>query len=55
MNHERAVWWVVLGPLCALLALSLIFGAGVVSAAFEAVFDGIAWVVLVWLAMMGVI
>ena len=55
MTPERAVWWVVLGPLCALLALSLIFGPGAVSAAFEAVFDGIAWVVLVWLAMLGFI
>jgi hypothetical protein len=55
MTPERAAWWVVLGPLCALLALSLIFGVGAVSAAFEAVFDGIAWVVLVWLAMLGFI
>ncbi len=55
MTSERAVWWVVLGPLCALLVLSLIFGPSAVSAAFEAVFQGIACVVLVWLAMLGFI
>jgi hypothetical protein len=52
MTPERAVWWVVLGPLCALLALSLIFGAGAVSAAFEAVFYGIAWVVAVLVVLL---
>ena len=55
MTPERAIWWVVLGPLCALLALSLIFGAGPVSAAFEAVFQGIAWIVAVWLVLLGVV
>jgi hypothetical protein len=54
MNHERIIWWIVLGPLCALLALSLIFGAGPVSAAFEALFQGIAWIVAVWLVLVGV-
>jgi hypothetical protein len=52
MTPERAIWWVVLGPLCALLALSLIFGAGPVSAVFEAVFQGIAWIVAVWVAVL---
>ena len=52
MNPERAVWWVVLGPLCALLVLSLIFGAGAVSAVFEALFHGAAWVVAVWVAVL---
>ncbi len=55
MTPERAVWWVVLGPLCALLALSLIFGASAVSAVFEAVFYGIAWVVAVWVAVLEVV
>ncbi|MFN8993839.1 MAG: hypothetical protein ACK5X3_09315 [Pseudomonadota bacterium] len=54
MTPERAIWWIVLGPLFALLALSLIFGAGAVSAVFEAVFQGIAWVVAVWLVLLGV-
>ena len=54
MNHERIIWWIVLGPLCALLILTMIVGAGPVSAAFEAVFQGIAWVVAVWLVLLGV-
>jgi hypothetical protein len=52
MTPERAVWWVVFGPLCALMVLSLIFGAGAVSAVFEAVFYGISWVVAVWVAVL---
>ncbi len=52
MTPKRAVWWVVLGPLCALLALSLIFGPGAVSAVFEAVFHGAAWVIAVWVAVL---
>lgn len=55
MTPERAVWWVVLGPLCALLALSLIFGAGAVNAVFEGTFKAIAWIVLSLLAVMGFI
>jgi hypothetical protein len=55
MKPETVLWWVVLGPLCALLALSLIFGPSAVSAVFEAVFHGAAWVVAVWLAMLGFI
>jgi hypothetical protein len=55
MKTETVPWWIVLGPLCALLALSLIFGPSAVSGAFEWVFDGIARVVLVWLAMLGFI
>ncbi len=54
MNHERIIWWIVLGPLCALLILSLIFGGGNVSAVFERVFQGIVWVVAVWLVLLGV-
>ncbi len=52
MNHERIIWWVVLGPLCALLILTMIVGAGPVSAVFEAVFYGISWVVAVWVAVL---
>jgi hypothetical protein len=55
MNHERIIWWIVLGPLCALLLLTFVIGAGPVSAAFEAVFQGIAWVVAVWLVLLGVL
>jgi hypothetical protein len=54
MNHERIIWWIVLGPLCALLILTFVIGADPVSAAFEAVFQGIAWIVAVWLVLLGV-
>jgi hypothetical protein len=54
MTPERTVWWVVLGPLCTVLVLSMIFGAANVSAAFEAVLHGAAWVVTVWLVILGV-
>ena len=54
MTPERAIWWVVLGPLCALLVLSLIFGAAPISAAFEQLFQGIAWIVAVWLVLLEV-
>jgi hypothetical protein len=52
MNHERIIWWIVLGPLCALLILTVAIGAGPVNAAFEALFQGIAWVVAVWVAVL---
>jgi hypothetical protein len=55
MTPERAIWLVILAPLCLILALALAIGPGPVNAAFEAVFDGIAWVVLVWLAMLGLV
>jgi hypothetical protein len=54
MNHERIIWWIVLGPLCALLILTVAIGAGPVNAAFEALFQGISWVVAVWLVLLGV-
>jgi hypothetical protein len=54
MNPERIIWWIVLGPLCALLILTMAIGAGPVNAAFEALFQGIAWVVAVWLVLLGV-
>jgi hypothetical protein len=53
MNHERIIWWIVLGPLCALLILTVVIGPGPVSAAFESLFQGIAWVVAVWLVLLG--
>jgi hypothetical protein len=55
MIPERAIWFVILAPLCALLGITLAIGPGPVNAAFEWLFDGIAWVALVWLAMLGVI
>jgi hypothetical protein len=55
MNHEKVIWWIVLGPLCALLILTLAIGAGPVNAAFETLFHGIAWVVAVWLVLLGVL
>jgi hypothetical protein len=54
MKPERLIWWIVLGPLCVLLILTMIVGAGPVSAAFEALFQGIVWVVAVWLVLLGV-
>ncbi len=53
MTPERIIWWIVLGPLCALLILTMIVGAGPVSAAFEALFQNIAWIVAVWLVLLG--
>ena len=55
MNHERIIWWIVLGPLCALLILTFVIGAGPVNAAFEALFQGIAWIVAVWLVLLGAV
>jgi hypothetical protein len=55
MNHERIIWWIVVGPLCALLFLTVTIGAGPFNAAFEALFQGIAWVVAVWLALLGLL
>ena len=52
---ETPVWIIVLCPLILILLACLVFGAGPVSAAFEAVFQGIACVMLVWLAMLGFI
>jgi hypothetical protein len=50
---ELPVWIIVLCPLILIFLACLVFGPSAVSAVFEAVFDGIAWVVLVWLAMLG--
>jgi hypothetical protein len=55
MTPERLIWWIVLGPLCALLILTVIVGAGPVSAAIETVFETVAWVVAVWLVLLGVV
>ena len=53
MKPETVLWWIVLGPLCALLILTVAIGAGPVNAAFEALFQGIAWIVAVWLVLPG--
>ena len=53
MTPERIIWWIVLGPLCALLILTVAIGAGPVNAAFEAAFQAIAWIVAVWLVLLG--
>ena len=55
MKHKTVLWWIVLGPLCALLILTVIVGAGPVSAAFETVFETVAWIVAVWLVLLGVV
>jgi len=54
MKPEIVLWWIVIGPLCALLILTIAIGAGPVNAAIEAVFQGIAWIVAVWLVLLGV-
>ena len=53
MTPERAIWFVILAPLCLILALTLAIGPGPVNAAFQWLFDNTAFVVLVWLAMLG--
>jgi hypothetical protein len=52
VKPERAIWFVILAPLCLILALLVAIGPGPVNAAFEAVFYGIAWVVAVWVAVL---
>jgi hypothetical protein len=52
MKPETVLWWIVLGPLCALLILTVAIGAGPVNAAFEALFHCAAWVVAVWVAVL---
>ncbi len=52
MNPERAIWFVILAPLCLILALSVAIGPGPVNAVFKAVFYGISWVVAVWVAVL---
>ena len=49
---ELPVWIIVSCPLILILLACLAFGPGAVSAAFEAVFYGIAWVVAVWVAVL---
>ena len=53
MTPERIIWWIVLGPLCALLILTMIVGVGPVNAVIEQLFQGIAWIVAVWLVLLG--
>jgi hypothetical protein len=53
MNQERIIWWIALAM--ALLILPFAIGAGPVNAAFEALFQGIAWVVAVWLVLLGLV
>lgn len=50
---ERMCWLIVLCPLILVFLASLAFGPGPVSAAFEALFHGAAWVVAVWAVMLG--
>ena len=46
--------WIIVRPLILILLACLVFGPGAVSAVFEWVFNGIAWVVLVWAVLLGV-
>lgn len=49
---ERMCWVIVLCPLILVFLASLAFGPGPVSAAFEALFRGVTWVVAVWVAVL---
>jgi hypothetical protein len=49
---ERPVWIIVLCPLILIFFACLAFGPGAVSAAFEALLHGAAWVVAVWVAVL---
>ena len=51
---ETPVWIIVLCPLILIFLACLVFGCTVVSGAFEALFQGIAWIVAVWLVLLGV-
>ena len=50
---ETPVWIIVLCPLILIFLFCLALGPGAVSAAFEALFHGIAWMVAVWLVLLG--
>jgi hypothetical protein len=52
---KAPVWIIFLCPLILIFLACLVFGPGAVSAVFDAVFDGIAWVVLVWLVLLGLV
>lgn len=49
---ETPVWIIVFCPLILIFLACLAFGPGDVSAAFEALFQGAAWVVAVWVAVL---
>lgn len=50
---ETPAWIIVLCPLILIFLACLIFGGATVSAAFEALFHGAAWVVAVWAVLLG--
>lgn len=54
MTARLAAWAIVLCPLALIGAAALIFGAGTVSAAFEAFFYAVAWIIAVWAVLLGV-
>ena len=51
---ELPVWIIVLCPMILIFLARLAFGPSAVSAAFEALFHGAAWVVAVWAVLLGV-
>jgi hypothetical protein len=51
---EQFAWIIVLCPLILIFLACVVFGPGAVSAAFEALFAGAAWVVAVWAVLLGV-
>ena len=52
---ELPVWIIVLCPLILILLACLVFGGAAVSAVFEALFAGAAWIVAVWLVLLGLV
>ena len=51
---ETPVWIIVLCPLILIFLACLTFSPSAVSAAFESLFSGAAWVVAVWAVLLGV-
>jgi hypothetical protein len=49
---ELSAWIIVLCPLILIFLACLAFGPSAVSVAFEAVLQGIAWIVAVWVAVL---
>ncbi len=52
---ELPVWIIVLCPLILIFLACLVFGPGAVSAALEPLFHAAAWVVAVWLVLLGLV
>ena len=55
MRDNHAFWIAVFGPILAFAGLAALFGLAWIAAGLDALFRGIAWIVLVWLATLGLI